>query len=187
MVGILPGESVLVLGMGNVGLAAVQLARIAGAGRVIAADVRESRLKLVEKFTSSTLNLAMPEVEKRLRDLNEGRKVDVVVECSGNPAAINPIPEYVRAGGRVHLQGQYRQPIVITGYSRWNVNDLRISCSIALNPGDKEGVLGMISEGQFDARSLCGAEYPVDQAPQAYQDLERNRYDIQKILFRWES
>ncbi|MCC7354119.1 MAG: zinc-binding dehydrogenase [Anaerolineae bacterium] len=186
MVGIHPGESVLVTGMGNIGLSALQLAKLCGAGRLIAADVRENRLRLAARYADATLNLSSPDAAENLLELNGGQKVDVVVECSGNPAAINPIPDYVRAGGRIHLQGQYRQPIVITGYGRWNDNDLRISCSIACNPGDKEAILKLISTGRFDAKSLYTKEYPVDDAPKAYEDLRRNRYDLLKVLFRWE-
>jgi len=186
MVGVNPGETVLVIGLGNIGLSAVQLAKIQGAGRVIAADIRDNRLKPAEKYTQYTLNLAPPEADKHLLDLNGGEKVDVVIECSGNPSAINPIPEYIKPGGRVHLQGQYRQPIVITGYARWNCSDLRISCSVAINPGGKEEILQLISEGKFDAKSLYDEEYPVDDAPRAYEELEKNRYDILKILLNWE-
>lgn len=186
MVGVNPGETVLVTGMGNIGLSALQLARIYGAGRVIAADVRVNRLQLAGKYADATLNLSSPDAVQELLEINDGKKADVVIECSGNPAAINPIPDYIRAGGRIHLQGQYRQPIVITGYARWNCNDLRISCSIAFNAGDKEAVLDLISKSKFDAKSLYSKAYPVDDAPTAYEDLFKNRYDILKILFKWE-
>lgn len=186
MVGINRGESVLLTGMGTVGLSTLQLAKIYGAGRVIAGDIRESKLKLAEKYTPYLVNLAGPDSVKTLLDLNEGRKVDVVIECSGNPAAVDTIPDYIRPEGRIHLLGHYRRPVVITRYSRWNCSDLRISCSIAINPGSKEEILKLISEGKIDTKNLYTAEYDIDNAPEAYKDIEKNRKDILKILLKWE-
>jgi threonine dehydrogenase-like Zn-dependent dehydrogenase len=133
------------------------------------------------------LNLSDPDAEKKLLDLNAGKKADVVIECSGNTAVVDKVFDYVRPGGRIHLQGQYRQPIIITRYARWNCSDLKVSASIALNPGDKEAILKLISERKFDAKSLYEKEYFVDDAPQAYRELEKHRYEISKILFKWES
>ncbi|MBN1674789.1 MAG: zinc-binding dehydrogenase [Kiritimatiellae bacterium] len=187
-VGVQPGETVLVIGMGNIGLSAVQLARLAGAERVIAADVHEGRLDLATKYADRTLNFARRngKAETRLLDLNDGKKADVVIECSGNPSVIPNLPLYVRPGGRIHLQGQYRDPIIITQYNMWNNNDLTVSCSIAMNPGNKEEVLQLIADGKFDAKSLVTKTVHVDDAPAAYKELEENGYDILKILINWE-
>ncbi|MGB9878056.1 MAG: zinc-binding dehydrogenase, partial [bacterium] len=156
-----------------------------GAGRVIAGDVRESRLQLAGKYTPYLLNLSNPDRVRKFLELNDGRLADVLIECSGNPAVVDTIPDYIKAGGRVHLLGQYREPVIITRYARWNGRDLHISCSIALNPGDKEEILALISEGKFDAKSLYTTIYPVDEAPKAYKELEANK-DILKILFKWD-
>jgi len=186
MVKVYQGETVLVVGMGVIGLSAVQLLRIYGAGKVIAGDINETRLKLARKFSKCVIDLRCKNPVKELLDINDGKKVDVVIEASGNPKIVDDVFDYVRPGGRIHLQGQYRQPIVITRYSRWNCSDLFVSASIALNPGDKEEILKLISEGKFDAKGLYTKEYSVDDAPKAYKELEENKYDILKILFKWE-
>ncbi len=187
MTGVKPGESVMVVGMGNVGLSALQLAKIMGAGRVIAADIRPCRLKLAEPYADALVDLSKFGGAGHVRNANNGKLVDLVVECSGEPEAVDPLADYVRKGGRIHWQGHYRRPIVITAYSRWNCSDLTISCSIALNPGGKEEILKYIADGSFDARNLYTKKYSIDEAPAAYQDLEQNRYEILKILFDWEA
>lgn len=186
MVNIRSGETVLITGLGCVGLSALQLAKLKGAGKVIAADIRECRLKLPRKYTDYVLDISHPDSADLIREMNDGKLADVVIECSGNPAAVNPIADYVRAGGRVHLQGQYRQPIIITKYWRWNCSDLRISCSVATNGGIKEEILQLIAEGKFDAKSLYSKVYDIGRAVAAYEELEQNRYDLLKILFKWE-
>ena len=186
MVGINEGESVLIIGMGNIGLSAVQLAKIYGAGKVIAADINDTRLSIARRYTEYVIDVKKGNILKTLLEMNDGKKVDVVIEASGNPYVVDTLFDYVKEGGRIHLQGQYRNPIVITNYPRWNCNDLKVSASIALNPGDKEEILKLISEGKFDAKGLYTKEYYIDDAPKAYEDLDKNKYDILKILFKWE-
>jgi len=186
MVGVNKGECFLVIGMGLIGLSAVQLAKIYGAGRVIAADINDTRLKVAKRFTEYTIDLKKPDPIKEILDMNDGKKVDVVIEASGNPRVVDDVFDYVRPGGRIHLQGQYRQPIIITRYARWNCSDLRVSASIAINPGDKEAVLRLISEGKLDIKGLWTKEYYVDDAQKAYEEVNKNKYDILKILFKWE-
>ncbi|MBC7330015.1 zinc-binding dehydrogenase [bacterium] len=156
-----------------------------GASRVIAGDVRESRLRLAKKYTPYILNLSHPDRVKKFLELNNGKLADVLIEFSGNPALVDTIPDYIKPGGRIHLLGQYREPVIITRYARWNNKDLRISCSIALNPSGKEEILSLISQGEFDAKSLYTTIYHIDDTPKAYKELEENR-DILKILLRWE-
>ena len=186
MVKVNRGESFFVIGMGVIGLSAIQLLKIYGAGKVIAGDINDTRLKIAKRYTEYVVDLRCKDPLKEIMEINDGKKVDVVIEASGNVKVVDDIFDYVRPGGRIHLQGQYRQPIVITRYSRWNCSDLVVSASIALNPGDKEEILKLMSEGKFDAKGLYTEEYFIDEAPKAYKKLEENKYDILKILFKWE-
>lgn len=191
-VGINPGETVLVIGMGNIGLSAVQLAKLRGA-KVIAMDVHKGRLNLASKYTDLLINASAPDPVNNLLDITNGKGADVVFECSGNSKSAQETDKYLRDGGwekdddggRIHLQGDYPTPIIIYPYSGWFCKNIRMSMTCALKPGDKEAILQLISEGKFDARSLYTKEYMVDDAPEAYQDLQKNRYDILKILFKW--
>lgn len=185
MVGIHPGESVLVIGAGNVGLSAMQLSKIFGAGNIICGDITPARLKWAEKFADHRLDMRAPDIAEQIKHVNNGRLVDVVIECSGDPNAVNPIADYVRPGGRVHLQGQYRAPVVLTTYSRWNCSDLRISCSIATEAGCKARILDLISKGKFSA-DLYDNIVPYTDAVAAYSAIQNNRYGILKTIFNWE-
>lgn len=183
--GIKKGETVLVSGMGNIGLSALQLAKIYGASRVIAGDIHKCRLERAAKYTDYLLDMSDPNADKMLLEMNDGKQVDFVIEASGFANAVPVIPKYVRPGGKVHLQGQYRTPIIIPDYASWNCSDLTITCSIALDPGDKEAVLGFISDGRFDAKSLYCKEYSIDDAPQAYSELVETYPAILKTILKW--
>lgn len=192
-VGIKEGETVLVIGMGNIGLSALQLIQLKGAGKVIAMDNQPSRLSLAGKYTEHLIDASKSDALAQLKDRTDGRLADVVFECSGNPQVAAETHRYLRdggwdkedEGGRIHLQGDYPASIVLHPYQRWFTKNLSLSMTCALKPGNKEYILQLIREDKFDARSLYTKECSIEEAPKAYEELDHNRYDILKILFRW--
>jgi NADPH:quinone reductase-like Zn-dependent oxidoreductase len=100
-----PGETVLVLGTGGVSLFALQFARLAG-GQVIATSGSEGKLdKVMELGASHGINYKkVPEWGNKVKELTEGRGVDLVVEVGGAgtlPQTLNA----VGTGGRISLIG----------------------------------------------------------------------------------
>src|ERR671918_2052941 len=78
-----PGQTVLVIGSGISGLLHIQLARARGAGRIIATDLSDFRLRAAADFGAHVTIHGTEDVPARLRDLNDGRLADVVVVCTG--------------------------------------------------------------------------------------------------------
>ena len=95
-----PGQTVLVIGSGTAGLLHVQLARARGAGRVIASDINESRLRAARRLGADA---AVPaaDLSDGLLAANEGRLADVVVVCTGAVPAIRQAVRSVDRGGTV--------------------------------------------------------------------------------------
>ncbi len=192
-VAVLPEETVLVIGAGNIGLSACQLFRLRGAGRVILMDIHPTRLLLGRKYADEVIDNSRGDGANLLRQMTGGKGADVVFETSGNALVIGELNRYLRdggwdagsEGGRIHLQGDYPQAIVIDQYHRWFTKNCSISMSCAFRPGDKPELLKLISEGQFDAKGLYSKVAPVADCAVAYQELHRNRYDLLKILFKW--
>jgi 2-desacetyl-2-hydroxyethyl bacteriochlorophyllide A dehydrogenase len=194
-VGVKKGEIVLVIGMGVIGLSAVQLAKIMGAKRVIAMDIRINRLRLAKKYTEYIVDSSKINYMEKLMDLTDGNMANVVIECSGNAESASQTYKYIKDGGwdeeddcgRIHLQGDYppMEQVILAPYQRWYTKNLRMSFTCATGPGKKEEILKLISSGKFDAKSLYTDEYFVDDAPKAYEDLKKHRYDKLKTLFKW--
>jgi S-(hydroxymethyl)glutathione dehydrogenase / alcohol dehydrogenase len=100
-----PGESVLVLGLGGVGLSALQGARLAGAGRVIAADLTADKEEMARQCGATDFLLGSDDLAKQIRGLTEGRGVDVALECVGRSTTIRQAWSCVRRGGRTVIVG----------------------------------------------------------------------------------
>ncbi len=100
------GNSVLILGCGPIGCFAVGIARAAGASRVIATDVKETRLELAGRMGADVLLDARSEdIPTRVFEETGGAGADIVCEMSGHPDAINNAFASARLGGRVQLLG----------------------------------------------------------------------------------
>ena len=103
--GVHPGESVLVIGCGGVGLAAIQGARLAGAARIIAADMVAAQLPAaIANGATDTVDAAEVDLVAAVRELTGGG-VDHGIEVVGKPATIRAAYDATRRGGTVTLVG----------------------------------------------------------------------------------
>lgn len=117
------GDSVLVQGTGAVGLSAVALARLSGAGMIIAIGAPADRLALATRMGADhVIDLAATTADERLARvgaLTNGQGVDVAIEAAGSAAAVEEGPNLVRDGGRYVIAGHYTN----VGPSRINAHE----------------------------------------------------------------
>ena len=100
------GRSVAVLGCGPIGIFAVAVAKAAGASHVYATDTRRYRLDLAQQLgADDAFDVTQGDVEACFRERTGGNGVDVVLEMSGAPVAIQQAMRIARPGGRVSLMG----------------------------------------------------------------------------------
>lgn len=113
----LAGQSVGILGCGPVGLFSVAIAKASGAALVLAVDLNDFRLNLAKTMgadaTLNARNAKEGDIAHWLADANEGYGVDVVLEMSGAPSAIDSAFRGVRNGGRITLFGIPSSPVRI--------------------------------------------------------------------------
>ena len=101
------GDSVMVIGCGAVGLSAVQGARLAGAGSIIAVDIDPAKLDLARRLGATLgVNAASEDVVVAGKRETGGRGVDAVIEAAGSASAFRVTTEAVRPGGQVIWLGK---------------------------------------------------------------------------------
>ena len=106
----IPGANVLITGCGPIGLFAVGICKAAGASRVIASDVNDTRLALARRMGADDA-VHPHEAEAAVRAVSDGLGADVVLEMSGVPAAVRQALTLVRVGGRVQMLGIPAKPM----------------------------------------------------------------------------
>lgn len=101
------GDTVLVIGCGAVGLAAIQGAVMAGAEHVIAVDLNDDKLALAGRLGAThTVNASTEDPVEVAKSVTQGRGADVVLESAGHPVAFRQTTEAVRPGGQVIWLGK---------------------------------------------------------------------------------
>ena len=110
--GFSPGDTVVIQGVGPLGLCNALMARMLGAGRIIAIDKSEYRLRLTQELCSAkTISLSeLPKQADRIENINaltDGIGADLVVECTGDPGVISEGLDMLRIGGTYLVEGAY--------------------------------------------------------------------------------
>jgi L-iditol 2-dehydrogenase len=115
-------DTVVIQGVGPMGLAALTKSRILGAGEIIAIDKSDFRLNMAKEFTADhALNIDKTSREERIeyvKELTHGRGADLVVECTGSPHAVIEGLDMLRKGGTYIEAGNF----VDTGTTQININ-----------------------------------------------------------------
>ncbi|MGH6786279.1 MAG: Zn-dependent alcohol dehydrogenase [Novosphingobium sp.] len=102
---VVPGESVAVVGCGGVGLATVNAAKIAGAGRIIAADpMPEKRALALKLGATDVVDASAPDAAAQIQELTKGG-VDHAIEAVGRPASGELAVKALRRGGTATILG----------------------------------------------------------------------------------
>jgi threonine dehydrogenase-like Zn-dependent dehydrogenase len=104
-------DTVVVLGVGPLGMCFLMKARMLGAGTIIAVDKSEYRLNFAKRLGADfAVNVGTMSKEERLqmvKDLTHGRGADMVIECAGVPPAVPEALDMLRVGGLLVEAGNF--------------------------------------------------------------------------------
>jgi 2-desacetyl-2-hydroxyethyl bacteriochlorophyllide A dehydrogenase len=171
--GLQAGETAAVLGLGPVGLCAVQAAKLSGA-RVIAIDSVEQRLAMAESFGATPLHLTEQDVRGEVKKLTEGRGgVDVTIDAVGHTDVLDMAIRLTRACGRVQCLGIYAERGEIHLGLAW-LKSLTVRGGQANVIAHLDPVLAMLADGRLDPTPLVTHHMPLQDAAEAYAMFDRH-------------
>ena len=170
--GVRDGDAVAVLGLGPVGLCAVQSARAAGADRVMAIDTVADRLELAESFGATPLHLTESDVRGAVKDATEGRGVDAAIDAVGHADALELACRLTRKAGTVSATGVYAERVDFHMGIVW-IKGLTLRSGHANVIKHLDPVLEALSAGTLDPAPLVTHHMPLDDAAEAYEIYDR--------------
>lgn len=177
----IPGATVLVTGCGPIGIFAVGICKAAGASRIIASDVNETRLALAKKMGATDV-VHPSEAEAVVMKHTDGLGVDVVLEMSGVPAAVHQAFALARVGGRVQMLGipsksidvDFATEIIFKGLTVYGVVGRRMYDTWLM-------MTRFLRSGQFDPTPVITHRFPLEAFDDAMRVIKSG--EAGKVIF----
>src|ERR671922_2620609 len=170
--GVRPGDSAAVLGLGPVGLCAVQAAKAAGAARVIGIDSVEGRLRIAQGFGAEPVHLTEDDPRGAVKRATDGRGVDSAIDAVGHQDALDLACRVTRKAGTVAAIGVYAERIQVHMGIVW-IKALTLKTGHANVIGHVDRVLAMMASGVLDPTPLVTHHMRLTDAPEAYAVYDR--------------
>jgi alcohol dehydrogenase len=165
--GVKPGDTVVVVGAGPVGLAAIITAKLYGPGRIVAVDLDNSRLERAQEFGADVvINNSSENAVERVQEMTDGLGADVVMEAVGVPATFELCTELVCPGGRVANIGLHGEPATLHLETLW-IKSITITTGL-VDAYSTLTLLNLVSEGRLDPTGLTTHRFELNEIMEAY-------------------
>jgi 2-desacetyl-2-hydroxyethyl bacteriochlorophyllide A dehydrogenase len=170
--GIGPGDTAAVLGLGPVGLCAVQAAFAAGAEQVLAIDTVADRLEMARSFGAEPVHLTEQDPRTAAKEATERRGVDPAIDAVGHPDAFDLACRLTRKCGTVSATGVYAERMEVHMGVVW-IKALTIKTGHANVIKHVDPVMAALVDGRLDPSPLVTHHMRLDDAAEAYEVYDR--------------
>lgn len=171
------GQSVLIVGLGGVGLSAVQGARLAGAGQIIVVDRSPDKLELARTMGATDVLAAGGELAKQVRARTDRRGVDHAFDCVGLADTIRACWSATRRGGTTTVVGigGKEQQVSFTALELFHFARTIQGCVYGSTDPltDIPKLLAYAEQGRLDLGALISSRVGLDGIDAAFADMER--------------
>lgn len=177
------GDTVVVYGVGGLGVQAISLARIFKAGKIVAVDISDEKLKLAKKLgADETVNAATADPAHRIAEMTEGRLADLVLDFVGAAKAVEQEIRCVGNGGRMVLVGIGRDDIKVSPYKTIIGKEMEV---IGVNDhlrSELAELIEIVGSGKMDLSTSITNRVRLDEVNSGLRILEEKTGDPIRIV-----
>ena len=166
-----PGDTVVIVGAGPVGLAAVLTARLYSPSTIVVIDRAATRLQAAKDLGAHIVAAADSDIGELVRAATDGLGADVVIEAVGTPQAFELCTTLVRPGGRIANIGVHGKPVTLHLEDLW-IRDITITTGL-VDTHTTPDLLRMLAHGQLDIQPLVTHRMSLDDIVEAYDVFTR--------------
>jgi len=171
---LVPGETLTVVGCGGLGIHAVQLAKICGAGLVIAMDISEKALKRAgERGADLICRADRDDPVGFVKEATGGLGSDMAVECVGRQKSIALALECLRVGGRAVVVGLGSENIVTMPPTVYVRSELELRGSYGFTVREIEELIRLVHRGRLDLSASVSRTMGLDQVNEGLDALHK--------------
>jgi threonine dehydrogenase-like Zn-dependent dehydrogenase len=162
--GIMPGDVVLVVGPGPIGLFAIQFAKLKFPSQVIAVGTRDKRLDLAKEMgASSTINIHKEDAFKRILELTDGKGVDVVLQCATTDSAFELAVQAAGAHARIIIEGfSNSKKGILLDFNQFILKPMMIKGLTGADGYHIECVLRLMEQGLVTPKNIISHIMPLE-------------------------
>jgi alcohol dehydrogenase len=162
-----PGDTVVVVGAGPIGLATIITARLHTPGRIVAVDLADSRLEKAREFGADvTIDNGREDAVALVMELTGGLGADVAIEAVGVPETFELCTELIRPGGRVANVGVHGHSATLHLEKLW-IRDVLITTGL-VDTATTPKLMKLIEGGKLDPTPFATHRFPLADAEKAY-------------------
>lgn len=178
-----PGDVVVVVGAGPVGLAAIMTAGLHGASKVIAVDAVTSRLTHAADFGATATVHAGPDAEQAIMDMTDGQGVDVAIEAVGIPETFDTCTRVVRPGGTVANIGVHGAATTLHLEELW-IKNVTITTGL-VDAVTVPMLLNLVQQGRLPAEKFGTHTFGLGEIEKAYDVFSNaGEHDALKVVLQ---
>ncbi|MQY36599.1 alcohol dehydrogenase [Streptomyces sp. RB17] len=166
-----PGDTVVIVGAGPIGLAAVATARLFAPERIISVDMVAARLETARRLGADAVADVREEPGQLVADLTDGLGADVVMEAVGVPESFELCTRMVRPGGHVANIGVHGKPATLHLEDLW-IKNVTITTGL-VDTCSTPTLLRMAAAGRLPTGHLVTHTFPLDHMEEAYDVFSR--------------
>ncbi|MCP3962768.1 MAG: alcohol dehydrogenase catalytic domain-containing protein [bacterium] len=177
------GETLAVFGCGGVGHHAVKLAKLLGAGRILAVDLEQGALRRAgEAGADEIIDATGASPARAIRELTGGEGVDLALECVGRASTVVEAMKSLRRGGRLIVVGVGTDRVQLPPLRVFVGAELTVMGSMGFSRKDMEEVLRLTAEGRLDVSQSVTQRWPLEKINEALEGLERRVGDPVRMV-----
>jgi threonine dehydrogenase-like Zn-dependent dehydrogenase len=178
-----PGDVVVVLGCGPVGVFAQRCAELRGAARIVAVDLDEQRLARARARGYDVVNPARNDLAARVLEWTHGRGADAAIEAVGRPELVAKALEVVRHGGRVSFVGVILEPAPFF-LGLLLVKNLTLRSGIVSPQAHWPRLLPLIEAGRLDPTEIISHRLPLADGVRGYELFDKHEDGALKVVLQ---
>jgi alcohol dehydrogenase len=169
--GVRPGDVVVIIGSGPIGLAAVITAKLYSPSRIVVVDPAAPRRDAAKRIGADVALDASVDVGSLVSNLTDGLGADVVMEAVGIPETFELCTRLVRPGGHVANIGVHGASATLHLESLW-IKDVTITTGL-VDTNTTPTLLRLLAGQQIDPSPLVTQRFPLEQMMEAYEVFSR--------------